>query len=41
MTCAIPGLRLAEVVASVEEKARIDAVAESYAAADLQRFGEI
>jgi uncharacterized protein (DUF169 family) len=40
MTCAIPVARLAEVVTSVEEKARIDAVAEGYAAADLQRFAE-
>ena len=40
MTCAIPGVRLPEVIAGVEEKARVDAVAESYAAADLQRFVE-
>jgi len=41
MTCAVPGVRLAEVVTNVEEKARIDAVAQGYAAADLQRFGEL
>ena len=40
MTCAIPGNRLAEVVRRVETAARIDAVAESYAAADLRRFAE-
>ena len=40
MTCAIPGVRLPEVVTNLEEKARIDAIAESYAAADLQRFGD-
>jgi uncharacterized protein (DUF169 family) len=41
MTCAIPGARLAEVVGSLAAKARIDAVAEGYAAADLERFAEI
>ena len=41
MTCAIPASRLAEVVASIEATARIDAVAESYAAADVQRFAEV
>ncbi len=40
MTCAIPASRLAEVVAKVEATARIDAVAESYAAADVQRFAD-
>ncbi len=40
MTCAIPGPRLAEVVASVETTARIDAVASSYVAADAERFAE-
>jgi len=40
MTCAIPASRLAEVVASIEAKARIDAVAASYAAADVQRFAD-
>jgi len=40
MTCAIPGNRLAEVVRRVETTSRIDAVAESYAAADLRRFPE-
>jgi uncharacterized protein (DUF169 family) len=38
MTCAIPGSRLADVVRSIEETARIDAVAESYVAADVERF---
>ncbi|MGA2528012.1 MAG: DUF169 domain-containing protein [Acidimicrobiales bacterium] len=41
MTCAIPASRLAEVVRSVENIARIDAVAESYAAADIGRFEAI
>jgi uncharacterized protein (DUF169 family) len=41
MTCAIPGSRLAEVVRSIEETARIDAIAESYAAADVERFAEV
>jgi uncharacterized protein (DUF169 family) len=40
MTCAIPGNRLAEVVRGVETTARIDAIAESYAAADIRRFAE-
>jgi len=40
MTCAIPANRLAEVVRSVATTARIDAVAESYAAVDLSRFAE-
>jgi uncharacterized protein (DUF169 family) len=40
LTCAIPGERLVEVVRNVEATARIDAVAESYAAADLRRFAE-
>ena len=40
MTCAIPGNRLAEVVCGVEATARSDAVAESYAAADIRRFAE-
>ncbi|MGD0440115.1 MAG: DUF169 domain-containing protein [Acidimicrobiales bacterium] len=40
MTCAIPAFRLAEVVRSVEATARIDAVAESYAASDIRRFVE-
>ena len=39
-TCAIPGPRLVEVVRNVEATARIDAVAESYAAADIRRFAE-
>jgi len=38
ITCAIPGPRLVEVVRNVEATARIDAVAESYAAADIRRF---
>jgi uncharacterized protein (DUF169 family) len=38
MTCAIPGPRLAEVVSSVEATVRIDALAESFAAADIRRF---
>jgi uncharacterized protein (DUF169 family) len=41
MTCAIPGSRLAEVVRDIETTARIDAVAESYAAADIRRFADI
>jgi uncharacterized protein (DUF169 family) len=41
MTCAIPGSRLAEVVRAIEETARIDAIAESCAAADLERFAEV
>jgi uncharacterized protein (DUF169 family) len=41
MTCAIPGGRLAEVVSRVAETARIDAVAESYASADISRFDAI
>ena len=41
LTCAIPASRLAEVVRSVETIARIDAVAESYAAADIGRFESI
>jgi uncharacterized protein (DUF169 family) len=41
MTCAIPGARLGEVLAGVEATARVDAVAESYAAADLERFDTI
>jgi hypothetical protein len=40
MTCAIPGHRLAEVVRSIEATARIDAIAESYASADIHRFAE-
>jgi uncharacterized protein (DUF169 family) len=40
MTCAIPANRLAEVVRSVATTARIDAVAESYAAVELSRFAE-
>jgi hypothetical protein len=40
MTCAIPGNRLAEVVRDIEATARIDAIAESYAAADIRRFPE-
>ncbi len=40
MTCAIPGARLYEVLSSVETTAEIDAVAESYAAADALRFEE-
>jgi hypothetical protein len=40
MTCAIPGNRLAEVVRDIEATARIDAIAESYAAADIRRFAE-
>jgi len=40
MTCAIPGSRLAEVVQKIEKTVRIDAVAESYAAADMQRFAQ-
>ncbi|MGA3354405.1 MAG: DUF169 domain-containing protein [Acidimicrobiales bacterium] len=41
MTCAIPASRLAAVVQAVETIARIDAVAESYAAADIRRFETI
>jgi len=41
MTCAIPGHRLSEVVESLERTAGIDAIAESYAAADVQRFDAI
>jgi uncharacterized protein (DUF169 family) len=41
MTCAIPGRRLGEVVSAVEATARIDAVAESYAAADIRRFDAV
>ena len=41
VTCAIPGSRLAEVVRGVEVTTGIDAVAESYAAADLARFDSI
>ena len=40
MTCAIPGPRLADVVRRIEERARIDAVAESYVLADVERFAE-
>jgi len=40
LTCAIPGHRLADVITALETRARIDAVAEGYAVADLQRFGE-
>jgi len=38
MTCAIPGRRLADVVNIIEATARINAVAEFYAAADAGRF---
>jgi hypothetical protein len=41
MTCAVPGGRLAEVVRRVRETAGIDAVAESYATADIARFDAI
>jgi uncharacterized protein (DUF169 family) len=41
MTCAIPGPRLAEVVSRVSAAAAIDAIAESYAAADIERFDSI
>jgi uncharacterized protein (DUF169 family) len=41
MTCAIPGPKLAEVVQSIEKMARIDAVASSYAAADVERFASV
>ncbi|MGA3215492.1 MAG: DUF169 domain-containing protein [Acidimicrobiales bacterium] len=41
MTCAIPGRRLHEVVQAVTLTAGIDAVAESYAAADMARFETI
>jgi uncharacterized protein (DUF169 family) len=41
LTCAIPAGRLAEVVGALEKTVRIDAVAESYAAADLGRFEAI
>lgn len=39
MTCAIPASRLAEVVHSIEDRVRIDAIASSYAETDIQRFG--
>jgi uncharacterized protein (DUF169 family) len=38
MTAAIPGPRLAEVVAKIEETARVDAIVASYAAEDARRF---
>jgi len=41
MTCAIPASQLAEVVLKIEETARIDALAESYAEEDLKRFEEV
>ena len=37
MTCALPGRRLAEVVAAVEEAARLDRQVAGYAAADARR----
>jgi uncharacterized protein (DUF169 family) len=39
MTAAIPAIRLAEVVAKIEDTARVDAVVASYAAEDARRFG--
>jgi uncharacterized protein (DUF169 family) len=38
MTCAIPGARLAEVVAAVEAAVTLDRMMASYAAADAKRF---
>ncbi len=38
MTCAVPGGRLAEVVAAVERTARVDSVVAKYAADDARRF---
>lgn len=40
MTCAIPAGRLDEVVRAVQRTAAVDAVAESYAAADIRRFAD-
>ena len=38
MTCAIPGSRLAEVVAALERTVTLDRMMASYAAADAKRF---
>ena len=38
MTCAIPGPRLADVLRNLEATTRANALAESYAAADIRRF---
>jgi hypothetical protein len=38
MTAVIPGPRLAEVVAALEETNRIDSLVASYAAEDASRF---
>ena len=38
MTCAIPAVRLADVVARIEETARADNAVAEYAAADMKRF---
>lgn len=39
MTCAVPGARLAEVVAAVERTAEVDGVVATYAARDARRSG--
>jgi uncharacterized protein (DUF169 family) len=38
MTCALPGLRLAAIVAAIESAASVDATVARYAAEDAQRF---
>ena len=38
MTCALPGSRLAEIVAAIEAAAAVDSTVARYAAADAQRF---
>jgi hypothetical protein len=38
MTCALPGARLEEIVAAIEQAAVVDATVARYAAADAERF---
>jgi hypothetical protein len=40
MTCAIPALRLAEVVGAIQRNAAADNAVARYAAEDARRFGE-
>lgn len=41
MTCALPGSRLEEIVAAVEEAGAVDATVARYAAADADRFAPL
>jgi uncharacterized protein (DUF169 family) len=38
MTCALPGLRLEELVQAIEAAAAVDATVAAYAGADARRF---